>query len=208
MKRKIISLIILLFTTLSYSQSKIVFTIDNPLTSITKPRYEFKDYEIPFKHASRMEGIYNGFHMIFSEKEDSKEYLNFEIMLPSNKIFYIRQLSEGAYTISDGIFPVEFTNNDFSDGVYVDRVNIYVYPIIALRKYFRESDDYYRIEYSIVFKNFSINFLNFKCQDYKVSLKAELKGSVDFSSDDYDAPYFITATIEINDEALATENVD
>lgn len=203
--KKLILLILLLFvTSFSYSQNRIVFTIDNPLTSIQKPKYEFKDYEIPFKSIGIITGIYSGLEMIFSEDESGTEFYNFYIMLPSNNVFYLNKLGDESYTISNGIFPIEFSDKDFSEGVYVERIGQYIYPIVVLKKYSRDVNNALECVDNIRFENFSIDFTYFKCHNNNVSLRAELKGSVNFSSKEYDAPYYITATIEINDKNLYT----
>lgn len=208
MKKLIFLVLILFFPIFSYSQSRVVFTIDNPLTSIQKPKYEFKDYQIPLKSVGIFRGIYSGLYIIFSENESETEYYFFEIMLPSNNLFYIDKIEDGTYILSNGIIPIEFTDKDFSEGVYVERIDKYIWTNIILKKYSKDVYNTLVCKELIEFKNFSINFIDFKCYDSKIILKAELKGSVNFSSGEYDAPYNVTATIEINSEVLGTIFVD
>ncbi len=210
MKRIFLILIFVSYSVCSYSQSSIIFSIDNPLTTIFKPKYEFKDYQIPLKFVSRITGIYSGFEMVFSESTENNEFYEFKIMLPFNEKFYINEPKnqENNCLISDGALPIVFTDKDFLDGIYIKYLDKKIYPVITLRKYVRNDINVLSITDYIEFKSFNLIFYNFKCDNNNIYMKAELKGWVNFSSENYDAPYCVTAVIEIVDEYLYTTFVD
>lgn len=207
MKKIILIFILLFFSSLTFSQSKIIFTIDNPTSIIKKPKYEFIDYEIPMKLVSIITGSFSGFKIMFSEDPNKIEFYEFIIMLPFDDKFFINKNDEDKCILVNGILPVEFTNDDFSQGVYDYRNDKYIYPIIGLQKYTR-SENKLRISDKLEFKNFSLKFIDFWCESGKINVKAELNGSVYFSSEEYDAPYHIKATIEIINENLLKTFVD
>lgn len=210
MKRIILLLILFLLSIELSAQSRIIFSIDNPLSIIVKPKYEFKDYEIPLKNISLFRGAYSGLEIIFSENELHKEFYRFKIILPFNEKFYIKKVKENnkiEFLFSTEIFPAEFTNKDF-EGIYIKRLESYVYPKIILEKYSRLESNVLTLDDFLEFKSFSITFLEFKSNSEFIYLKANLKGAIYFSSDRYDAPYQVTATIEIINEKLLESFID
>lgn len=199
-------LMIFSFIFLSCSKSKMIFTIDSP--NISDPLYKFKDFKMSLKSIVLTNGLYSGFGMVFSENLNDKDSYSFIIYLPFNNKFRIEEVEHEKYKLSNGELPLHISNDDFDGGVYNARTNEYIYPVIKLQKYYRDSNNVSNCMDLFDFKIFDMNIIYFQYYKNHIDLKLELKGYIYIHELNNDTKYNLSAFIDIIDEKLFVTYTD